>query len=509
MSQETTENKAPADPDFDQLCGLDDVKARIRRELTVFRNMRSAGKKYSLQQLHTVIIGETGTGKSKLVEQLAKIYFRNGITTKPDPVIVQAVNFSEFSRNLAGNIDAARGGILCIENVQQLVSDNSGDSRSTALDRLNAEMQNRDGDPIIILSSRSQSFRNYLEANPDINSRIPLKLYLSDFTVDQMMELACQMLEEEKYSMTDAVKAKLKNRFLYLFKNQMDAAKSLETARNGFLVQKEIKQIIGEHFLNPDYFLSPSALLESDIKGEVYKVRSTEDILRDLDDFVGMEGVREFLQNMINLLRVAKKDAETTGVELTVGAHMVLTGNPGTGKTTLARKLGEVFASAGILSSGHVVDVDRSKLVGQYIGETAQLVQKYCNEAMGGVLLVDEAYSLKQSSSDNVGQEAIDTLLKRMEDDRGKFIVIATGYKQEMQRFINANPGMKSRVKDNFFHLPDYTPPQLLEILKINVKQGQYILTPEAEEKGGKISHQYVQPSYERIWKRTGCAFVF
>src|SRR5690606_4236940 len=116
-------------------------------------------------------------------------------------------------------------------------------------------------------------------------------------------------------------------RFLYLFKNQMDAAKSLETARNGFLVQKEIKQIIGEHFLNPDYFLSPSALLESDIKGEVYKVRSTEDILRDLDDFVGMEGVREFLQNMINLLRVAKKDAETTGVELTVGAHMVLTGN--------------------------------------------------------------------------------------------------------------------------------------------------------------------------------------
>src|SRR5690606_6550187 len=131
-------------------------------------------------------------------------------------------------------------------------------------------------------------------------------------------------------------------------------------------------------------------------------------------------------------------------------------------------KLGEVFASAGILSSGHVVDVDRSKLVGQYIDETAQLIQKYCNEAMGGVLLVDEAYSLKQSSSDNVGQEAIDTLLKRMEDDRGKFIVIATGYKQEMQRFINANPGMKSRVKDNFFHLPDYTPPQLLEILKIN-----------------------------------------
>ena len=468
---------------LDQITGLDDLKSVVQREVTAFKNMRTAGFKYDARNLHAIIMGNSGTGKNKVVEALSKAYFKTGITTKPDPKIISAVDFAEFSRNLPANIDAAKGGILCIDNAHQLTPDGYQAGQSLPIDKLYAEMGMRAGDPIIVLCSKPDGFRDYLEANHDVNNRFNLKFYLPDMNVDQMLQLAEWFVKEKKFQMDDNVRSKLKKRLLYLFRHQQDAEQSLHIGKNGFLVHKEMNKIFSDHFINPSFMQSPTTLLESDIKGEVYETSSVEDVLKELDDFIGMDGVKGFLEKMTNLLRIGQKDAAATGKEQTIGSHIVLTGNPGTGKTTLARKLGEVFAASGILSSGHVIETDRSKLVGKYVGETALLVQKYCNEAMGGVLLVDEAYTLKQSDQDNFGQEAIDTLLKRMEDDRGKFVVIAAGYQKEMQNFIGANPGMKSRVKDNFFHLPDYTPDQLLAILKLFIKKGGYTLDPEAEKK--------------------------
>jgi len=476
-------NGQAMDPHFDLLIGLDDLKATIQREIIAFKNMRTAGFRYDTRNLQTILMGNSGTGKNKVVEALAKVYFKNGITSKPDPKIVSAIDFAEFSRNLAANIDAARGGILCIDNAHQLVPAGYQAGQSLPIDKLYAEMEKRAGDPVVMLSSKTEGFREYLEANHDVNNRFNLKFYLPDMNVDQMLQLANWYVKEKKFEMGAAAQAKLKKRLLYLFRRQQDAEQAMHTGKNGFLVHKELNKIFSDHFINPSFMHSPTTLLESDIQGEIYEIKPAEEVLNELDDFIGMDGVKAFLEKMVNLLRIGQKDAATTGKEQLIGSHIVLTGNPGTGKTTLARKLGEVFAAAGILSSGHVVETDRSKLVGKYVGETALLVQKYCNEAMGGVLLVDEAYTLKQSDQDNFGQEAIDTLLKRMEDDRGKFVVIAAGYQKEMQNFIGANPGMKSRVKDNFFHLPDYTPDQLLAILKLFIKKGGYILEPEAEKK--------------------------
>ena len=491
---------AAGEPEFGVLIGIPEVKRAYQRAVTAFRHMRQAGLDYDKRGLYTLLMGNTGTGKSKIVEVLAKVFYKTGITTKADPVILPATRFGEWSKDVKAGLDGAKGAILFIDNSHQLLS---GGASSPGIDRLMVELDKRDGDPIVILGSNAEGLRNYLVGNPEVNNRFGLQFYLPEMAVDQMCELAERSILASKFTLSEEARARLWKRLLYLFRQQQDSEKALSIGKNGFLVNKEVKNLITEHFSKPTYQLSAARRLEAeDIMGPVAEIKTMEEVMKQLDDFVGMASVKEYIRNLINLLEVQRKDAELTGKKQVFGSHMVLTGNPGTGKTTLAMVLGEVFLSAGLLSSGHVVNADRSKLVGQYVGETSKLVQKVCDEAMGGILLVDEAYTLKRDDKDNFGQEAIDTLLKRMEDDRDKFVVIAAGYAKEMQNFIAANPGMKSRVKDNFFHLDDYTPEQLLEILKIFIRKGGYTLEAEAEKKAAAL----LQDMYKKRTKEFGNA---
>lgn len=477
-------SQAPeTDPGFSTIAGFDEIKKILQREITAFKNMKSAGVTYDLKNLSTVLIGNSGSGKSKMADTLAKVFFMNGIISKPTPYTVSAVGFADFVKNLTANLDSAKGGILFIDNAHQLVPSGYEPGQTIPIDKLYAELEKRDGDPIVVMAARPEGFRDYLNANQDVNNRFSLKLYLPDMNVDQMIELANWFIAEKKFTIQPEALKKLRKRMLFLYRNQQDPEQLMKLGKNGFLVNKEMNRIFSNHFTGSQFSQNPTTIVEEDITGELFEVKSTQEVLAELDDFIGMDGVKSFLKRMVELVQIQQKDAQTTGKEEVMGTHLVLTGNPGTGKTTLARKLGEVFASAGILTTGHVVDTDRSKLVGKYIGETPLLVQQAIDEAQGGVLLIDEAYTLKQDENDKYGQEAIDTLLKRMEDDRGKFVVIAAGYPKEMMNFINANPGMKSRVKDNFFNLPDYTPDQLLAIMKLFVKKGGFTLHADAEKR--------------------------
>jgi SpoVK/Ycf46/Vps4 family AAA+-type ATPase len=170
-----------------------------------------------------------------------------------------------------------------------------------------------------------------------------------------------------------------------------------------------------------------------------------ERAMAQLNALVGLDTVKDAVAK----LRASLEMQALSGQQEPLNRHFIFTGNPGTGKTTVARILADIFHGLGMLPTNRLVEVDRSKLVGQYLGHTAPLVQKACDQAMGGVLFVDEAYSLVQNAQDNFGMEAINTLLKRMEDDRGKFVVIAAGYTKEMQDFLNANSGLPSRFSDN------------------------------------------------------------
>lgn len=202
--------------------------------------------------------------------------------------------------------------------------------------------------------------------------------------------------------------------------------------------------------------------------------------MEELNELVGLKTVKHDVEELIGLAKVRKMREEKGMKAVPMSLHLVFSGNPGTGKTTVARILGKLYKEIGILSTGQMIETDRSGLVAGYVGQTAIKTQKKIQEAMGGILFIDEAYMLNQKD-ENFGQEAIDTILKAMEDHRDEFIVIVAGYTQLMKEFVESNPGLKSRF-NKFFEFPDYTVEELQQIFELQCKKYQYKLTEEADK---------------------------
>ncbi len=207
-------------------------------------------------------------------------------------------------------------------------------------------------------------------------------------------------------------------------------------------------------------------------------------LLKELDSYIGLDRVKKEVRSLVNLMTVHRLRREHDLPEPELSLHMVFTGNPGTGKTTIARLMARIYRSLGILPKGQLVEVDRGGLVAGYVGQTAVKTGKVIESALGGVLFIDEAYALAGRGENDFGQEAIDTLLKAMEDRRGEFIVIAAGYDALMDRFIHANPGLESRF-NRFLHFEDYTTEELLAIFRSFCEKGRYVL-PEASAEAAR-----------------------
>lgn len=217
------------------------------------------------------------------------------------------------------------------------------------------------------------------------------------------------------------------------------------------------------------------------------KEETLEEIMEKINSLVGMKKIKEEIATFVNLIKVQKARAEKNLPLTPLSLHSVFYGPPGTGKTTIARYLGKVFKALGLLSKGHLVETDRAGLVAGYVGQTAIKVDEVVQKALDGVLFIDEAYSLvPPHAANDFGQEAIDAILKRMEDYRDRLVVIVAGYTDEMQRFINANPGLKSRFS-RYFYFDHYTPNELMEIFDIFCKNAQFKVNEEAREKMKKI----------------------
>lgn len=204
-------------------------------------------------------------------------------------------------------------------------------------------------------------------------------------------------------------------------------------------------------------------------------------ILRELDGLIGLDRVKELVREIQAFVEVQRRRAEAGLIAEPLVLHMIFKGNPGTGKTTVARIFGKLFREMGVLEKGHLIECERADLVGEYIGHTAQKTREMVKKALGGILFIDEAYALARGGEKDFGKEAIDTLVKAMEDQKDSLILILAGYQREMEYFLRTNPGLRSRFPIHI-EFPDYTPDELLAIAELMVRKRQYRLSGEAQE---------------------------
>jgi len=240
----------------------------------------------------------------------------------------------------------------------------------------------------------------------------------------------------------------------------------------------------------------PQGNIQEAGKEEVYDL---DQLMKELNDLIGLSEVKGEVTNLVNVLKVEKLRKEKNLPVPTRSLHMVFTGNPGTGKTTIGRLIAKIFKSLGVLEKGHLIETDRSGLVAGYVGQTAAKTIELCKKSLGGVLFIDEAYALAEGGENDFGREAINTLLKFMEDNRGNFIVIVAGYTDNMQEFINKNPGLQSRF-NKYIVFADYSPEELFAIFSSITSKSKLKLTEEAATKVKEI----LQSHYDKRDKKFG-----
>lgn len=239
---------------------------------------------------------------------------------------------------------------------------------------------------------------------------------------------------------------------------------------------------------------------DNEIKNE--DIISLTDIHKELNSLIGMENIKELIAEINAFVNINKKRRENNLTTEQLVFHMIFSGNPGTGKTTVARILGKFFYTIGVLDKGHIIEVERADLVGEFVGQTAQKVKEKIEEAMGGILFVDEAYSLARGGDRDFGKEAIDTLVKTMEDRKNEFILILAGYKREMEYFLSSNPGLRSRFP---IHLKfnDYSIDELMNIAELMARKRQYEITLEGKR---ELFNIIIQKQIEKESEKFGNA---
>ena len=469
---------------LDRLVGLDEVKQQLKTIVNTYTYLQSRKDIAKVRiSVNAIVIGETGTGKTMLAEILRDYFYKHKIIEKPKLTMVDAVDYQRFVDKWDDNIKKAKGGILFFDNVQKLLPDKYS-NQVNPLDKLFVEMDKWEDNPIVVISGLTKGLEDFLESNPAVTNRFKYTFRLPTPGYHELADI-CKMNLRTKYGITK-FSQEAENQLSRYFKYQIETKDEL--FGNGHLANKTAEDIFTQ-------FISRGAdateVERDDIKGYVPEERTIEDILRDLDRYIGMDEVKSAVREMAYSVQNAMQRAERgLGEQEKMSMHIILTGNPGTGKTTIARKLGEILASVGYLDSGHVVEVDRAKMVSPYQGETPKVVDRLCDKAMGGILFVDEAYTLAPLSAagerDNQGAQALEKLMKRMEDDRGKFIVIAAGYRMEMENLFRINPGFRSRF-NYFLDIKDYTPDQLFQIMLVFAKDKKYIFSKEGEELAKKM----------------------
>ncbi len=481
--------------ELDGLIGLESVKKSIRENITYLNFVKMRREKgfedTDKLSLHSIFTGNPGTGKTTVVKMLGKIYHKMGLLSKGHVVEVDRASLvGEFIGQTAPKtkkaIESARGGILFIDEAYSLArgEDDSKDFGKEVIETLLKEMSDGKGDIAIIGAGYPKQMKTFVESNPGLKSRFTQYFHFDDYLPEELFEIALYASKNRQVHFGAEASDYLKEQLTEAYRKRDE---SFGNARFVNAIVDEAKMNMGLRLMKASDMSTLSHDDLSNITLEDLRTvflaeqkkklklsineKELQAALYELNELTGLEKVKEDISEMVKLIRFYNETGKDVVNKFSL--HTVFTGNPGTGKTTVARIIAKIYKALGVLERGHCVEVDREGLVAAFVGQTATKTASRIEEAMGGILFIDEAYALaSQSSGNDFGQEAIQVVLKRMEDQRGKFGVIVAGYPQNMHEFIESNPGFKSRF-DKTFLFEDYSPEQLMTIaLHLLYKEG-------------------------------------
>jgi len=453
---------------LESLVGLEDVKHQLNRLVHLAKaHIRRAdsGISASSPTLHMVFVGGPGTGKTvvaRLVgEALADVgLLSSGHLKEVDRADLVAGYLGQTAIKTKEVINEAMGGVLFIDEAYTLAHDKFGQE---AIDTLLKAMEDNRDDLCVIVAGYYGPMVEFLNANEGLKSRFGRTIEFRDYVPAELLDIFLRQVDENGLVITDeairAVEQKLNREY-----ERRDA--SFGNAREVRKVFERIlenqAQRLAEHHDSDVAVITEGDVLEDTLETDVALAKA----MHELSSMVGLDDVKIQIQKFVALVKAERRRAASENAQLNTSLHLVFTGSPGTGKTTVARLIGSIYVALGFLKRGHVVETDRSELVAGYVGQTAIKTASKIREAEHGVLFIDEAYALTSDGggANDFGIEAINTLLKAMEDKRGSIAVIAAGYTQEMKRFISSNPGLSSRFTRRI-HFKDYSPDELVEIL--------------------------------------------
>jgi SpoVK/Ycf46/Vps4 family AAA+-type ATPase len=493
--------------DLEAMIGLGSVKGEVNKLLAgleVEKKRLEQGLPVPPTSRHMVFTGPPGVGKTVVARVLGDIYrslniLRKGHVVEVDRSGLVAGYIGQTAARTLDVCKSALDGILFIDEAYALApgAAMSGDFGKEAIDTLIKFMEDNRERIIVIVAGYPNEMRNFIAANPGLESRFTRTIDFPAYEPDELTQILRLMASQSGYILPEEVETKLKpwiesNRKRDTWGNAREMRTLLEHARDSQAMRisadptADLKRIelsdfeskIGHPSASPSY--TPGRKLS--VQPKFSTVRTMDQALNDLQAMIGLGSVKGEVNKLLASLEVEKKRREQGLPVPPISRHMVFTGPPGTGKTAVARILGDIYRSLNVLRKGHVVEVDRSGLVAGYVGQTAAKTLQVCQSALDGILFIDEAYALTPGgyTTGDFGAEAVDTLLKFMEDNRERIVVIVAGYPQEMRRFIGSNPGLRSRFAKTI-DFPAYTGDELIAILRHMADSAGYEIPAEAD----------------------------
>jgi len=501
---EDTETLEDLLKNFNSLIGLNTIKQKVKDHITYIdflKLRRERGFKDTEDiTLHSVFTGNPGTGKTTVVKLLGKIYKKKGLLSKGH---VHEVDRAELVGEFIGQtapkvkdaIKEARGGILFIDEAYMLVrsKEDKKDFGKEVIEVLVKEMSDGEGDIAIMMAGYPKETMFMINSNPGLKSRIKYFFHFDDYTPNELHEIAEYAANKRNVKLTEDASVLL-NKILtesyrnrdYTFGNARYAYSLIDEGKMNMglriMQSKDIEKLTEEEL---SVITSEDINRIESVKSKsIVKIPVDEDLLKEaldeMNSLVGMTDIKNEVNELIKLVRFYKETGKDVLNKFSL--HAIFSGNPGTGKTTLARIFGKLYKALGLLERGHIIETGKDGLVAGYVGQTALKTKEKIDKALGGVLFIDEAYALAGGGPNyNYGNEAIEVILKNMEDNRGKFAVIVAGYPGNMETFLKTNPGLKSRF-DKTLVFEDYKPETLYEICLMMLKEEDLSPDKKAEE---------------------------